>query len=594
MKMPRPTRKIAGTTRIPAQLFLLLALIVLPTLTYTGYELYRLDEAEEQITALYERQLDAILFSINQYAWDVSGSWLATLRTGLRDGVSGEGVSGASLPDQLAGQSSLRFAAALDGDLRPLRILPGMSGAVPPGDLEQLADSLRSHRSGLQRLQRFRRSGYHKIETLLMPKTNATPQLALVSAGDSGSPGDAAAEQVRFHLVCIDAEDFIRDILGPKFRDLAGEQRFVITCTERRSGRVVIGSGERDDPGRTTGTTEHPNAGRNADTLVDRGKNVDRGKSMDGDTMPAERALWLFPDYTVGIRLEGASIEELTRSRSRTSIILFSAVGVLLLAGAWLLYRSFRRELQLADMKTDFVSNVSHELKTPLALIRMYAETLEMGRIADVNTRQEYLSIIVKETERLTRLINNILAFSRIESGRKEYRKAPMDLNRIVANITDVYRFHLEQKGFRVHVETLDSLPVLEGDEEAVAEAVLNLLDNAMKYSDKHREITVRTGGAQDEAWVEVEDRGIGIPAELQHRIYEKFFRVSEGLVHTAKGSGLGLTLVRHIMDGHRGRVELRSAVGKGSTFRLVFPVSPLSPVSPPTSGARHGTYPGD
>ena len=539
-------------TRFPAQLFLLLALILVPALFYTGYELFRLSEGERQIAELYERQLDAILFSVNQYAWDISGGWLNALRSdldpsGRQAAFSPEKTVNETLPTQLSGQSSLLYAAVLDSAARPRILLLRGGDDRAPASLPQLADSLASARERLHRLHRYRRTGYRKIESVLLPQVHLPSLLALTMA-DTDSRGAAI-----FHLVCIDSEEFIRSVLGPKFRDLAGAQRFVLVCRETATGREIVSTGET-------------------------------GKAA----IPLQRRLWLFPDYSIGIRLEGETIEELTRSRSQTSIILFSAVGLLLLAGAWLLYRSFRRELQLADMKTDFVSNVSHELKTPLALIRMYAETLEMGRVPDDVRRREYLGIIVKESERLTQLINNILTFSRIESGRKEYRLAPADLDAVVRDITGVYRFHLEHKGFRLELQLADGLPTVIADEEAVAEALLNLLDNAMKYSDERKNITVRTGCDASEVWVEVEDRGIGIPAAEQRKIFEKFYRVTDGLVHTAKGSGLGLALVDHIMKGHGGRISLHSVAGEGSRFRLVFPITPTG------TGAQHGTHPRD
>ena len=537
-------------TRIPAQLLLLLALILLPALFYTGYEISRLGEEEAQIAALYERQLDAILFSVNQHAWDVSGGWIDALEreTDVR-----------ALPPRLSQQASVRFAMRLDSAASNPEML--RHADETPADaqrdtnvLVQLRDSIAANADMLARLRRLRSSGYRKIDALQLPRSTSVSLLALISAADETMPGiSESGNPVAYLVLCLEPETFIREVLGQKFRDLAGNAEFVLTCSEASSGRAVV----------TTG-----------------------GAMGSVTTAPEQsRRLWLFPDFTIGIRLQGQSIEHLAKARSRTSIILFTAVGVLLLAGAWLLYRNFRRELQLADMKTDFVSNVSHELKTPLALIRMYAETLEMGRISDADARQEYLGIIVKETERLTQLINNILAFSRIESGRKQYRLTRMDLNYAVREVLGVYRFHLEHEGYRLHVVEGDALPEILADEDAVAEALLNLLDNAMKYGGEGKDITVRTGGSAEEVWVEVEDNGIGIPLPLQKKIFEKFYRVSEGLVHTAKGSGLGLALVDHIMRGHNGRVDLRSTPGEGSRFRLVFPVAARE------KGEKHGTH---
>lgn len=537
-------------TRIPAQLLLLLALILLPALFYTGYELSRLGEEEAQIAALYERQLDAILFSVNQHAWDVSGGWIDALE---RD------ADAPALPSRLSQQASVRFAMRLDSTASNPEMLRHADES--PADaqrdtdvLVQLRDSIAANADMLARLRRLRSSGYRKIDALQLPRSTSVSLLALISAADETMSGiTGSGNPVAYLVLCLEPETFIREVLGPKFRDLAGTAEFVLTCSEASSGRVVV----------TTG-----------------------GEMGSETTAPEQsRPLWLFPDFTIGIRLQGQSIEHLAKARSRTSIILFAAVGVLLLAGAWLLYRNFRRELQLADMKTDFVSNVSHELKTPLALIRMYAETLEMGRISDADARQEYLGIIVRETERLTQLINNILAFSRIESGRKQYRLTRMDLTGAVREVLGVYRFHLEHEGYRLHVVESETLPEILADEDAVAEALLNLLDNAMKYGGEGKDITVRTGSSTEEAWVEVEDNGIGIPLPLQKKIFEKFYRVSEGLVHTAKGSGLGLALVDHIMRGHNGRVDLRSTPGEGSRFRLVFPAAARD------IGEKHGTH---
>ena len=242
--------------------------------------------------------------------------------------------------------------------------------------------------------------------------------------------------------------------------------------------------------------------------------------------------------------------------------------------GLVLVYSNVRREMHLSRIKSDFVANVSHELKTPLALIRLFAETLELGRVPSDEKARQYYRVINKESQRLTQLINNILDFSRIEAGRKEYRFAPTDVGRIVSEVVDAYRFQIEQQGFRLEVQVADDVPEVMADKEALGQALLNLVNNSIKYTrdDKYLRLEVRHDGAR--VLVSVTDRGIGVAKAEQRKIFEKFYRAEDSLVHETKGSGLGLPLVRHIMEAHGGQVEVESSPGKGSTFTLVLPIA--------------------
>lgn len=229
--------------------------------------------------------------------------------------------------------------------------------------------------------------------------------------------------------------------------------------------------------------------------------------------------------------------------------------------------------MELVALRTDFVSNVSHELRTPLALIRMFAETLEMKRVKTEAKRQEYYSIILHETERLTRLINNILNFSRMESRTRRYSFASMDLNALIGSILTVYSYRLETLGFTVETSLAPELPQITADEEAVAEALHNLIDNAIKYSGERKFLRITTSVSGNTIRISVQDRGVGIPKEHHSKVFEKFYRVSQGLVHTAKGSGLGLAIVHHIVDAHGGTISIDSEPGSGSTFTITLPL---------------------
>ena len=258
-----------------------------------------------------------------------------------------------------------------------------------------------------------------------------------------------------------------------------------------------------------------------------------------------------------------------------TKTALIGFIDVMLLAGLFLVYSNVRRELHLSRLKSDFVANVSHELKTPLALVRLFAETLELGRGPSGGKAKQYYRGINKESQRLTQLINNILDFSRIEAGRKEYRFRPTDVGAVVREVVEAYRFPIEQQGFELEVNVAEDLPEIVVDPEALSQALLNLANNAIKYSGEGRHLGLDVRRRGDDVVISVSDRGVGIPRPEQKKIFEKFYRVENTLIHTTKGSGLGLALVQHIMDAHGGSVELESEPGNGSTFRLVLPPSP-------------------
>ncbi len=243
------------------------------------------------------------------------------------------------------------------------------------------------------------------------------------------------------------------------------------------------------------------------------------------------------------------------------------------LFGAYFVSRDVRRELRVAELRSRFVSAVSHELKTPLTAIRMFAETLQLGRSPDPETQAEYLETIVNESERLTRLLNNVLDFSKIERGKKEYRRTQTDLAEVVTASARAMRYPLEQQQFTLNVDVQGGLPPVNVDRDAIEQAILNLLANAMKYSGESRVVDLRLTRADGQAVIEVVDRGVGIAPEEQSKIFGQFYRVPTRDNDGIPGTGLGLTLVRHIAEGHHGRVTVQSAPGEGSTFAIHLPL---------------------
>jgi signal transduction histidine kinase len=286
---------------------------------------------------------------------------------------------------------------------------------------------------------------------------------------------------------------------------------------------------------------------------------------------------------TLGPRLQGTQVafapdgaSPYSRQWSLQRLFYFLALAVVLsvtLFGAYLLWRDVRREVLLAQLRSQFVSSVSHELKTPLTAIRMFAETLRLGRSKDPAAQAEYLDTIVNESERLTRLLNNVLDFSKIEQGQRTYHPAPASLGEIARAAARAMEYPLKQQGFDLDLHVDEELPDVHVDRDAIEQAVLNLLSNAMKYSGDSRTIGLRILRENDRAVVKVIDAGIGIDPKDRERIFEDFYRVPTLENRSLPGTGLGLSLVAHIAKAHGGSVRVESAPGQGSTFSLILPL---------------------
>lgn len=231
-------------------------------------------------------------------------------------------------------------------------------------------------------------------------------------------------------------------------------------------------------------------------------------------------------------------------------------------------------QLELAQLKAGFVSNVTHELKTPIALIRLAVETLELGRFNTPEESAKFLGMIDRETQRLGGLVERILDFAKLEAGTHVFRMQPVDPVRLVREAAESFRPRFEAQGFTFVVSLPEQLPPVNADPTAMTHCVLNLLDNAMKYSRTVKDVRVTAEQRDATVAVSVHDRGIGIAPGDQKKIFEKFVRLETGLVHDVKGAGLGLSLVAQIMRAHGGSIEVHSATGEGSTFTLIFPIA--------------------
>jgi two-component system phosphate regulon sensor histidine kinase PhoR len=292
-----------------------------------------------------------------------------------------------------------------------------------------------------------------------------------------------------------------------------------------------------------------------------------------GDYLVARR----FPTTLYGWRLQIAPKEApalIVRGEERVyteSAMIGMSFLIVLLGVGFLIYAAVK-ESQLNALRSEFIANVSHELKTPLSVVRMFSEMLATGRVRDDAKRAEYLAIIARESERLTALIDNVLDFSAIERGKQSYQMRETDLREIVARAIDTFRHRLEKDGVEVRLAAPSDAPPVRVDEQAILLAVMNLLDNAVKYGEGSPiEVSIERG--KRHVYVRVRDHGPGIPPEHHRRVFERFYRVRSGKVPT-RGSGIGLSLVKRIVEAHLGRAWAENAEGGGAVVSFSLPVA--------------------
>jgi len=291
---------------------------------------------------------------------------------------------------------------------------------------------------------------------------------------------------------------------------------------------------------------------------------------------------------TMGLAFDPLSIEPsptfvaAQRRKVTWQVSLYAAVTVVFCAALGIMIRRFlaiiEREVALSQLKSSFAADVSHELKTPLALIRMFSEMLSEKRVPTEEKKQEYYGIITRESARLTHLIENILDFSRIEAGRKAYDFRPVDPEHVVRSTYDIYRLDLDHRGFEHALRIDPDLPLIHADADAVGQAILNLVSNAVKYSrDEKRidiEVSKETRRGKHGVQIAVKDNGIGIKPEDRAHLFDGFFRAGDDRVRRVRGAGLGLAVVKHIVEAHGGIVDVESRLVKGTTFRIFLPES--------------------
>ncbi|HET6147845.1 MAG TPA: HAMP domain-containing sensor histidine kinase [Polyangia bacterium] len=293
--------------------------------------------------------------------------------------------------------------------------------------------------------------------------------------------------------------------------------------------------------------------------------------------------------YAWRVQITPLNADEL-RAQAETErllgVLLIPVSTVIIAVGLGVVWLSVRAERRASRLKSDFIANVSHELKTPLSLIRMFAELLATGKHKGERVGREYASIITRESDRLAHLIDNVLDFARLERGKASYNFAEGRMQEVVERALEVCRYRLDKEKIRLRTEIAADLPLCRIDEDAMSLVLLNLVDNAAKYSGGDPggdtghdagDVLVRLARAPGGVALSVHDRGSGISSEDQKRIFERFYRADNARVHNVRGSGIGLSLVKHIAEAHGGRVEVESAPGQGATFTVFVPAAPLA-----------------
>jgi len=505
-------------------LIALILLLIFPIALITFYEYSKLNDNEKLINAVYKNQLETIVSSINSYTQDIAGNWASRLELSVKYKNS----SDTAILNRLINENQAIRSVFMVGLHHNIQTIYQSNESVCSNDTIALV--VKDQSGSIIQISTYFKSNYRKF--LSHPVDENTSLIFFICEG--------AGNESVICFIEINNQKFLQNYISPKMQSIA-QDNFVITLLNQSTGKLVL-------------STE---------------KTIDENMRYD-----SEGEMWLIPQIKIKISLKNETITDLVRGRVKEGLILIGLIFIVIVVGIWFLYSNVKREIQLAQIKSEFISNVSHEIRTPLALISMYIETLEMGRVKNMEKVHEYYQIITKETHRLTGIVNKILSFSGMENGKRQFKISRCNLNTITANVLETYDFHLSNKGFDFRFQPAKNLPENSCDTDAVADAIINLIDNAVKYSKDKKQIEISTGIEKNYTYIEVKDSGVGISKKHQKLIFDKFYRVtSENLANTAKGTGLGLAIVHEIVRAHKGKITLQSKPDEGSSFRLYFPI---------------------
>ncbi len=325
-------------------------------------------------------------------------------------------------------------------------------------------------------------------------------------------------------------------------------------------------------------------------------KDADGDQLLKSENIPEDAAPVniVFPSdltsWTLALYPENSGLfDTFFRSGQGIFLYIFIAIVIILAFGLLFTLQTVNNELRLSKMKSYFISTVSHEFKSPLTSIRQMAEMLVHGRVPTLERQQKYYTTILQQSERLSHLIDNILDFSRMEEGQKLFRFVKTDITPVVKDIVESFQNHTASQGFDISLSIPEPVPAIVFDPEAMEQVVHNLLDNACKYSGDSRKIEVGLLQKGNSIIISVRDYGMGIRKEDQDKIFSRFYRAGDELTQTVKGSGIGLTIVKQIVEAHNGEINLESSPGEGSTFTVILSMKDIDiPPSQPSPKLIH------
>lgn len=512
---------------------ILLVFIVVPFLVYAYLQVKLLKDDEKMADTIHEKQLETVLYSLNQYADDVMSQWVRRLSNSEQSIYQ-------NANDMVIGNESIRVLNIRQMDIQKDSLFMNDYIIDTTSTRRNIITCYNESDSLISRLTNYLSAGFQKIQPVEdLPifdglGTNQAGIMVMVYDKDS---------LLYNALFIFDTNYLVEQVLGSKMQQLAQDDFHLA---------VLINYNREDNKSYSLYTADIFNI----------------------NNPFVEKKLWILPDTYLAIQSKGESYSQLIRKRSKNNMyILFFALFVVLI-GAYVIIRNIQSALKIAQLKSDFVSNVSHEIRTPLALIKMYAETLMLDRLPSEEKKQHYYQTIHHESGRLTYLVNNILDLSRIEANKKTYQMIDGDMNELTKQLYETYSFTFKENAVQSELILVDGMIPIKVDVQAFEEVLSNLIENAIKYSGNKKFIKIITTIEKGFGYCKVKDNGVGISDIEQSKIFDKFYRVEDALTQKTKGSGLGLSLAKSIMEAHEGKIEVVSAPNNGSTFILKFPLA--------------------
>ncbi len=324
---------------------------------------------------------------------------------------------------------------------------------------------------------------------------------------------------------------------------------------------------------RTTGELDEPIPGATIELTGPTTTKPDAPKPLLSDP-----ACDFLPGWQLEVYLEGSNPFAEAARKQNIAYAWIATLGILAIALlAAMVARYISGQMKLTRLKNDLIATVSHELKTPLASMRVLVDTLLEGRCESQGQADEYLQLIAKENHRLSRLIDNFLTFSRMERNKKAFELRPVGIDDIVTAATDAVAERFSRRGCNLTIDAKPDLPSIIGDRDALITVAVNLLDNAWKYTGDQKDVLLRSYERDGKVCIEVTDNGIGISRRDARKVFDRFYQHDKSLSRVAEGCGLGLSIVKFIVDAHGGTIDLVSSPGEGSTFTVAFPPAELA-----------------